>query len=147
MVFGLFSTPKDKYEKKIAKLIQNSFPIYQKLPSTDIAVVLDEAAKFKNEEIKNLSKERKQEHLVWTDPFKVKDEQLILEYITEWHYDMQKSAGIPGRAPAIGLYMMSLSCVLYKDYKRVVKIVWKEVSRSYPYCSVFKVKKDKPKGF
>lgn len=147
MVFGLFSSPKEKYEKKIAKLITNSLPIYQKIPSTDIAIVLDEAARFKNEEIKNLSKERKKEKILWTDPLKVKDEDLILEYITEWHYEMQKSSGTPGRSAAIGLYIMSLSCALYKDYKRLVKLVWKEVSRSFRYCSVFKSAKDKPKGF
>ena len=147
MVFGLFDTPKDKYAKKIATLIKNSLPIYQSLPSNDIGVVLDEAAKFKNESIKNLSTKDKKNKIMWTDPLKVKDEDLILEYLTEWHYDMQKSKGTPGRAPAIGLYMMSLSCSLYKDYKRVVKVVWKELSRGTKYTSVFKISRDKPKGF
>ena len=126
-MFGLFQSKRNRWKKRLT----NGFDVY--IPG-----------------LKGMDPEEPA-RLFWVDPTMVSEEESLerLDYWYKYMATWSREEGTIGNSKAASLqvFFNSLGGMTIVELRVRGKEMWKELSRGFPYCTVFNTKEDIPFGY
>ena len=149
-MFGLFQSKRNRWKKRLTNGFDVYIPGLKGMDPEEKGFLLDQAAQIKSSSLMLLDKDDPA-RLFWVDPTMVSEEESLerLDYWYKYMATWSREEGTIGNSKAASLqvFFNSLGGMTIVELRVRGKEMWKELSRGFPYCTVFNPKEDIPFGY
>jgi hypothetical protein len=132
-MFGLFRSKKVRLKKQAEKTFDTYIMILQGMSPTEIAYVLEGAARLKWDG-------PEADPQIYRDPLISMSEGLAIEFLVRLNESMNKLRGsLQGEASVgqIMVWWLSIAATHFPEFRVKGRAMWKELHRGFPHCMRF----------